>query len=161
MKKLTTLFILAFLAVGLFAEPKFPKYNITDDDDVPYVYVSNDLQSVYELIAYVYPNKKKPYIFFAKKSLIIPTSIHIKIEFSNEKDLDNYIKNINLADIETCFNNIRRKLINDGITPDIVKYNADGKTKQTTSTNTIYGNGYEEHYDYKTLPQTIVYITSY
>ena len=46
MKKLTTLFILVFLAVGLFAEPKFPKYNITDDDDVPYVYVKDE----YELI---------------------------------------------------------------------------------------------------------------
>lgn len=163
MKKLTTLFILLFVGSVLFADPKFPKYYITDDDYTSYLYVSNDLQSIYEIKAIVYPTSKKGIFSFIKRSLVLPTSIFITIEFSTEKKLDEFIKTIDLADVENSFNRTRQNLIRDGITPKITKYDPDEKPKVITEPEpkTIYGYGYEEHYDWKTLPSVIGYSASY
>lgn len=45
MKKLTTLFILAFLVIGLFASPKIPKTQYLSE--VCYKYVSNSESNLY------------------------------------------------------------------------------------------------------------------
>lgn len=161
MKKLTTLFILLFVGSVLFADPKFPKYSFTDDNITPYLYVSDDCQSIYEIKALVWPNSKKAALSFNKKSLILPTSICITIEFSTEKKLDDFIKTIDLSDIENSFNKTRQKLIKEGITPDIIKYYPDEKPRMVTETKTIYGYSYDETFDWKNLPSSSIYRASY
>lgn len=161
MKKLTTIFILLFIGAAVFAEPKFPKYSITDENAVPYLYISNDCQSIYEIKATVYPNSKKAVLGFCKKSLVLPTKINIAIEFSTEKKLDDFIKDIDLSDIEDSFVKVRQRIIKQGITPDIILYDKSETAKLIKETKTIYGYGYDEHFDWKTLPSTCNYRVSY
>ena len=160
MKKLTTLFILLFVGSVLFADPKFPKYDINNENDTPYLYVSDDLQSIYEIYAFEVA-KGKYTLMFNKTSLINPTHIYIQIRFSSEKKLDDFIKDIDLTDLETSFKVTRQKIIKQGITPDIYVYDKNDKPRKVTETKTVYGYGYDENFDWKTLPSSIIYTVSY
>lgn len=161
MKKLFTILFLFSITVCMFADPKFPKYSFDDDEQVPYIYVSNDCQTVYELKAIFYPSKKNAILSFNNYSLVVPTHILITIEFSSEKKLDEYIKNIDLSDIENSFKRIRLELIKKGITPSISEYNSSGKSSPIKEEETVYGYGYDNHYDWKNLPNIIGYKASY
>jgi hypothetical protein len=109
MKKLTTIFILVFMAVGLFAEPKVPKlYNGEDE----YSYTSNNMMYYYEINAGKNADKKFPFgLHFIKYSYVGTVKITLIINFENEKQLDTFIKDIHLSDIDNEFNRIRKQLI--------------------------------------------------
>lgn len=161
MKKLTTLFILLFIGAAVFAEPKIPEYTIKEDV-VPFLYVSNDCQNVYEIYTLVSDSKNPLRLNFFNKSLVIPTSIYLQIEFTSKKNYDNFIKDIDMSDLEKSFILIRQKLTKQGVTPDIWKYN-NGKTYSLNrqNDNTIYGYGYDEDFDWKNLPGIIRYCYSF
>ena len=159
MKKLTTLIVLVFLAVGLFASPiEIPEYIVPYEEVIPYKYVSNNCQNIYEI--YTTKNKSNDHfqLNFFNRSLILPTSIFLEIEFTSKKKYDDFIKDIDLIDIEKSFDTARQKLIKQGITPDIFKYN-NGKTTMLTreNNNTKYGYGYDVDFDFQTLPSSIIY----
>lgn len=114
MKKLTTLFILVFLSIGLFAEPKIPKYYFDDSDkkEDAYTYISNDLMYCYEIQAISIDTSNFKYeICFKKRSLVYDTSMSLFIFFKTEKQLDSFINTIHLSDIENEFNRIRKQII--------------------------------------------------
>ena len=109
MKKLTTLFILVFLAVGLFAEPKVPKMYKGEDE---YTFISNDLLHYYTIQAGKSSSKKFSYeLHFIKYLYVGAVKVTIIIYFENEKQLDNYIKDIHLSDLDSEFERIRKQLI--------------------------------------------------
>lgn len=156
MKKITTHFILVFIiSASLFANPKIPKYVIPYDEVIPYLYVSNDCQNIYEI--YIGTNKTNSnfQLRFFNKSLVLPTSIYLEIDFSSEKKLDDFIKDIDLSNLETSFNIIREKLIKQGITPDIFKIGKESYFREVD--NTRFGYGYNESYDFQTLPSSVIY----
>ncbi len=159
MKKLTILIVLVFLAVGLFAESiEIPRYNVPYEEVIPYKYVSNDCQNLYEI--YIKTNKSKEYfqLNFFNRSLLLPTSIYLEIEFTSKKKLDDFIKDIDLSDMENSFQIARQNLIKQGITPDIFSYN-NGKTTSYNreDNNTKYGYGYDVNFDFQKLPSSIIY----
>lgn len=135
MKKITTIFILAAVfVVVLFAEPKVPKMYNGDDE---YSYISNDMLYYYEIQAGKNTDKKHPFgLHFIKYSYLGTVKVTLIINFENEKQLDNYIKDIHLSDIDNEFNRIRKQLImNDANTrtqtdkeerPLWIIYEADG-----------------------------------
>jgi len=156
MKKLTTILILVFIvSAGLFANPKIPRYVIPYDEVIPYLYVSNDCQNIYEI--YIGTNKANTnfQLRFFNKSLILPTSIFLEVDFSSEKKLEDFIKDIDLSDLETSFKNTRQKLIRLDITPDIFLYGK--KEYHREIDNTEYGYGYNEQFDFQTLPSQVIY----
>lgn len=114
MKKLTTLLFLSFLAVGLFAEPKIPKYFFGDSEikEDSFKYISNDLMYFYEVQAGNTDTPKFKYkLKISKTSLVYDTEMALIIYFETEKQLDNYIKTIHLSDIENEFIRIRKQII--------------------------------------------------
>ena len=121
MKKLTTLFILVFLSVSLFAEPKVPKYYFDDSDkkEDEFSYISNDLMYCYEIqaVSVNYP-KFKYKLNFTKRSLVYDKTMSLFVFFETEKQLDNFINNIHLSDIENEFNRIRKQIIMIGEIPN-------------------------------------------
>ncbi len=120
MKKLTTLFILVFLSVGLFANPKIPKTDnyfntlIADNNDV-YSFVNDSCQNVYKIYAVV--NEKEFELHFINKSYITNVEISITIDFDNEQRLDEFIKKINTSDLEGSFISLRKYIIQLDINP--------------------------------------------
>ncbi len=144
MKKLTTLFILVFLAVGLFAEPKVPKYYFKENSpkEDAFVYVGNDLLSCYEVQA-IYnkvPSNLNYSLKIQKKSLMFDITIVLNFVFETEKQLDNFCKDIHLSDIENEFNRLRKLMILNDAIPNQTHKDAD---KQT--------------YDFRNKPRYIVY----
>lgn len=128
MKKLTILFILVFLAVGLFAEPKVPKnYN----DEETFSYINNDFSACYEVEAsknYSNSAKYKYSLYMRKNFLFFNKSIRLNIYFENEKQLDEFIKTIHLSDIENEFNRIRKLMIMNDATPNPTTKDFDKRT---------------------------------
>ena len=125
MKKLTTLFILAFLAVGLFASPKIPKTNnylsarnsLSSDDCL--IYVNNSGQNIYRIIAEI---KENPTLWISNESVLTGIEIVLSISFSNEETMDLFIYNyIDSYDIEKVFTKIRDSIISSEIKPLIIE----------------------------------------
>lgn len=125
MKKLTTLFILAFLAVGLFASPKIPKTNnylsarnsLSSDDCL--IYVNNSGQNIYRIIAEI---KENPTLWISNESVLTGIEIVLSISFSNEETMDLFIYNyIDSYDIEKVFTKIRDSVISSEIKPLIIE----------------------------------------
>lgn len=143
MKKLTTLFILVFLSVGLFAEPKIPKYYFDDSDkkEDAYTYISNDFKYCYEIQAHTTDTPNFKYkINFQKRSLEYDSKIALLIYFKTEKQLDNFINNFHIANIENEFNKIRQQIIIlDGVP------------------NPTQKNFKDEYFDFEHRPQYIFY----
>ena len=82
MKKLTTLFILVFLAIGLFAEPKIPKTYKGED---PYTYIDHDFKYCYEINSGKTSSTKFNYsIYFRKISLETERRTTLIIDFVDE-----------------------------------------------------------------------------
>lgn len=144
MKKLTTLFILLFVgSLGLFAEPKVPKYFYGDSEfkEDKYIYISNDLMYCYEIQAINVNDTEYPYkLNFIKRSLLVDTSMFLAIYFENENQLDNFTKNIHLSDIENEFERIRKRIIN-----------ANVKSSIQLSMN-------DEYFDYENRPNKVIYM---
>lgn len=114
MKKLTILFVLVFLAISLFAEPKVPKYfyDNSDKKEDEFSYISNDLMYCFEILAVSVDYPKFKYkLNFTKRSLVYDTTMSLFIFFETEKQLDAFINNIHLSDIENEFNRIRKQII--------------------------------------------------
>ena len=123
MKKLTTLFILAFLAVGLFAEPKVPKTYKGED---VYSYLTNDFKYNYEIHAGKIDTPNFKYeIYFSKTLLEDDKYISLLIFFENEQQLDSFTKKIDLSEIEKEFNKIQKAMIKSGSTPNDLHKNFD------------------------------------
>lgn len=145
MKKLTTLFILFFVvSLGLFAEPKVPKYYYGDSDikEDEYIYISNDLMYCYTVrTTYSPSNPKLKYVFnIEKTSLVYDSSMALKVFFETEKQLDNFTKSFHISDIENEFNRIRKLIImNDG-KPNPNRIDFD-----------------KEYFDYQNRPKYIFY----
>lgn len=143
MKKLTTLFILVFLSVTFFAEPKVPKYYYGDSDkkENAFIYISNDLMYCYEVLATNNESQKFNYqLTLKKKSLNSDIGMNLIILFENEKQLDNFTKSIHLSDIENEFNRIRKLIIQNDESPNPT----DPKFAK-------------EHFNYKNKPTYIFY----
>lgn len=163
MKKLFILILANLFCLGLFAvAPKVPKMvNYSDTD--PYLYISNDCLNMYRIIANVHSDKKSSnyQLSFINYSLVIDTLISIQINFSSEQQLDNYIKDIDLSDLESEFKKLRQSLIKNNCTPDIYpainsdleKINIDKEYRK----NHPFGYGYEEIYDNENIPNGIYY----
>lgn len=113
MKKLTTLFILVFLSVGLFASPKIP-FESLDDEVEPFIFNSNDGLYSYSIKAgdSAYDRVK---LFFIKYSLGTNTTVSISITFDNKDIYDKFTKDFDLSEIETEFNNLQKKIIKSDI----------------------------------------------
>ena len=159
MKRLSVLFLgLFILAAGLFAQPEIPRYCIPYEEVIPYLYVSNDCQNIYEIYIGYGKNKDHFEFRFFNRSLILPTSIFLEVDFTSEKKLNDFVKDIDLSDIETSFKNTRQRLIKLGITPDIFTYGKQSYNRKID--NTKYGYGYDELFDFETLPQQVSYHTS-
>lgn len=113
MKKLTTLFVLIFLAIGLFAEQvEIPK-NINNSEKEPFVYINDSITNMYTVSAFV--NNDFYGLEFTNVSLTSDIFISLKIVFENEKKLDDFIsKNFTSKmsyDLPNTFTTIRNKII--------------------------------------------------
>lgn len=116
MKKLTTLFILLLLALGLFAEPNVPKTYKGEDS---YSYISHDFKYSYEINSGKVNTPNFSYaIYFIKTSLESDRRITLIIYFVNETQLDNFTKKIKLEDIEDEFTRIQKSMIKNGSKPN-------------------------------------------
>lgn len=134
MKKLSTLFILIIITItGLFANPKIPKvdnYFDTLSDDYTgtnyLFYINNSGTNSYKLFAEI--TSKKNTLYFTNTSLITNIEISLCMIFPSEKDLDNYISNIDTSNLEIEFNSIRNTFIKYDIKP---VYSTGEKNKVT------------------------------
>lgn len=123
MKKITTLFILAFIFLaGLFANPKIPKidnYFKTLKDDYTgtnyLFYVNNLCTNSYKIFAEISDNKYT--LYFSNISLVTNLEVCLCMNFPTERDLDNYIYDIDTSDLESEFNSIRQTFIKYNIEP--------------------------------------------
>jgi len=144
MKKLTTLFVLVFLAISLFAEPKVPKYFYDDSDtkEDEFIYVSNDLMYCYTVQAIYSPSKPRfKYILkIEKASLLYDSTMSLHVFFETEKQLDNFTKDFHLSDIENEFIRIRKLCILDDEKPNPTRKDFD-----------------KEYFDYQNRPKNITY----
>lgn len=124
MKKLTTLFILVFLSVGLFASPKVPKTNnsfkssesLSADDCL--VYVNNSGQNIYRLFGEVTDHST---LWFSNESLVTGIKIVFAINFQDEITMDGFIAKFTTYDLERCFNELRESFMDSDITPIIIE----------------------------------------
>lgn len=94
MKKLTTLFILAFLAVGLFAEPVIiPKNTDAITIDKTIYYCDDSFEYEYKIYSIVYQTDLINLINLnaTKKSLNNDTLISITVKFNTEPELDSFL----------------------------------------------------------------------
>lgn len=113
MKKLTTLFVLFFLAVGLFAEQVIIPKNINNSEKEPFIYINDSITNMYTVSAFV--NNDFYGLEFSNTSLTSDVFISLKITFENEKKLDDFInKNFTSKmsyDIPNTFISIRNRII--------------------------------------------------
>ena len=143
MKKLCIFILASVFCFGLFAAtPKIPK-NINYDETKPFTFISNDCLNSYSIIANVVNTKKvnEYKISFINHSLLINTLISIQISFQDEKQLNDFINNFDLSDIENEFSKLRKTFIQSNLQPDIYP-----KT--------------DDFYDNKNIPTSIVYMVT-
>lgn len=123
MKKLTTLFILIFIvSAGLFANPKIPKidnYFKTLNDDYTgtnyLFYINNSCTNSYKIFAEISDNKNT--LNFSSTSLVTNIEICLCMNFPTERDLDNFIYDLDTSDLESEFNSLRSSFIKYNIKP--------------------------------------------
>lgn len=123
MRKITTLFILVIIvSANLFASPKIPKVDnyldtLTEDyTGTNYLFYINNLgTNSYKLFAEV--TSKKNTLYFSNTSLVTDIEICLCMIFPSERDLDNYINNIDTSNLEIEFNSIRNTFIKYDIKP--------------------------------------------
>lgn len=113
MKKLTTLFTLIFLTVGLFAEQvEIPK-NTNNSEKEPFIYVNDSITNMYTVSSFV--NKDFYGLEFSNISLTSDIFISLQITFETEKKLDDFIyKNFTSKmsyDLPNTFITIRNRII--------------------------------------------------
>ena len=121
------------------ATPKIPK-NINYDDTKPFIFISNDCLNSYSIVAKIVnlKNVKEYKISFINHSLIINTLISIQISFQDEEQLNNFINNFDLSDIENEFIKLRKKLVQNNLTPDIFPEPDDFYDNETIPTSIVY-----------------------
>lgn len=114
MKKLSMLFVLFFLAIGLFAVPKINSYNNISNDiydsNKAIQYINNAGTNLYALGAIVttIANNKYNDIYFSNYSLLTDTEIILIIHFNTDNEMDNFITQfINSPNLEKSFIEIR------------------------------------------------------
>ena len=126
MKKLTTLFILFFLAVGLFAESiTIPKNYDTVTIDKTVYYCDDSFEYEYKLYSIVYQNDLVNLINLnaTKKSLTNDTLISIVVNFNSEPELDSFLNyfyyqfNFQRKDTPKYFNDLKEFISNLGVDP--------------------------------------------
>lgn len=143
MKKFTILILASLLFAAVFAEPKVPKYYSGDSKykEHEYTYISNDLKYCYEIQATKIDTSKFHYqLNFSKRSLEFDTEMSLYVLFETEKQLDNFIKDIHLSDLENEFNRIRKIIIMIDEKPNPTKLNFE-----------------DEYFDFKNRPKHIFY----
>ena len=139
MKKLTTLFILVFLSVGLFAEPKIPKHTDAETAEKGYYYINDSLTNEYKIYSLI-NNDYSLYTFeFSNISLINNIRINIIIRFKDEKSLDKFTSTIDLYNIDTEFSKLRKRLDNANVSPTVLLDKTTNKVKEL-----FYQAKYEE-----------------
>ena len=128
MKKLTTLFILAFLAVGLFASPKIPKTKYLSEEC--YKYVSNSGSNLYTT-RFIVDNDFSKYGFsITNKSLVTKIEISITLYFPNESALNDYSSLfIDENNLEKTFSFTKDSLDDAGLEPMITLDENDNVSK--------------------------------
>lgn len=128
MKKLTILFVLVFLAVGLFASPKIPKTQYLSEDY--YKYVSNSGSNLYTT-RYIVDNSFSKYGFVIKnKSLVTKVEISITLYFPNESALNDYSRLfIDENNLEETFSFTKDSLDDAGLEPMITLDENDNVSK--------------------------------
>ena len=140
MKKLFIFILASVFCFGLFAAtPKIPK-NINYDETKPFTFISNDCLNSYSIVAKIVnlKNVKEYKISFINHSLIINTLISIQISFQDEEQLNNFINNFDLSDIENEFIKLRKKLVQNNLTPDIFPESDDFYDNETIPTSIVY-----------------------
>lgn len=108
------LFVLFFLAIGLFAVPKINSYNNISNDiydsNKAIQYINNAGTNLYALGAIVttIANNKYNDIYFSNYSLLTDTEIILIIHFNTDNEMDNFITQfINSPNLEKSFIEIR------------------------------------------------------
>lgn len=142
MKKLTTILILVFIvSAGLFANPKIPKIdNYLDSLDSDFTgknylcYMNDSCTNLYKIFAVT---DKKYTLYFSNTSLITNINITLCMLFPSEKDLDNYIYELDTSDLENEFKSIRRTIIKYNINP---VYSTGKDNAISKITYTVYQN---------------------
>ncbi len=142
MKKLTTLFILIFIvSTGLFANPKIPKIeNYLDSLDSDFTgtnylcYMNNSCTNFYKIFAVT---DTKYTLYFSNTSLVTNINITLCMNFPSERELDNYIYELDTSDLENEFRNIRKTFIKYNINP---VYSTGKNDTITKITYTVYQN---------------------
>ncbi|MBO4640901.1 MAG: hypothetical protein J5710_14210 [Treponema sp.] len=118
MKKLFLFAALFILVSSVFAEPKIPKAF----EEEPYIYISNDFTSSYEIYYREFTSAKLKYLLvFNKESLINGERFNLNICFETEKQLNNFIKTIHLSDLENEFIRVRKLLIDNNARARIIE----------------------------------------
>lgn len=138
MKKLTTLLVLFFLAVGLFAAPiTIPKnYDFLTIDNSIY-FCDDSLENAYKLYSVVYKTDTLNFtsLHATKTSLVTNVEINITVKFESEEDLDGFLNyfyyqyGFQRKDTPTYFNDLKDFIIDLGVDPFYVMDEND-KPKQ-------------------------------
>ena len=103
--------IFVLILLSLFAAKKIPKYTFTtyatSSDAEPYVHTSKDGKYEYSIIALTeMKSNYTNFIDFRRTSLENDYLVKCLIGFETEEQLDNFIKNFPLSDIENEFDRI-------------------------------------------------------
>ena len=118
MKKIFLFAALYIFASVIFAEPRIPKAF----EEEPYLYISDDFTCSYEIYYREFTSTKLKYLLvFNKESLINGEQFHLNICFETEKQLNNFIKTIQLSDLENEFTRVRKLLIDNDARARIIE----------------------------------------
>ena len=138
MKKLTTLLVLFFLAVGLFAEPVIiPKnYDFLEIDN-SIRYCDDNIENSYKLYSVVYKTDvvNLTSLHSIKTSLVSNVEISITLKFDTEEELDDFIDyfyytyNYTIKNTPVFFDALKDFTIDLGVEPLYVM-DKDDKPKQ-------------------------------
>ena len=146
MKKLTTIFLLFSVFVsGLFANPKIPKNSIGNFDNEPYYFTSNDCLNNLSINCFISKTKFRTELHFINYSLVNNSIISIQIYFESEKALDDFIKDIDLSNLDAEFKRIRQTLINADIKADFIQTDADKSVTREINPEKPYKTVYKAY----------------
>lgn len=135
MKKLSVLFAVLFIFVsGLFAKPTIPKIDSslkTLNDDYTgtnyLFYINNSCTNSYKIFAEISDNGN--ILYFSSTSLVTNIEICLSMDFPTERDLDNFIYDLDTSDLESVFNSLRSSFIKYDIKPIYVTGENNSITK--------------------------------
>lgn len=118
MKKFAMLFILAAVCVStLFAHPDIPVINNSLDTTTCFRHISDNGQNQY--MAQILISDNNFTFRLTNESLVTKVKIKIVMSFKSESELNSYVNNIDVADIEKVFETIRYKIRKAGIKPTL------------------------------------------